>query len=113
MKVDVVKAAGFRVSASAIDHLRCHIDSDRATLGSDFWRSEEHIEPAATSEIDDHLAGFQMSVGGWVATRQTHVCFSRDRCELVGGVSKSRRNFPNTDVLARQTAGCDRAIPIA
>jgi hypothetical protein len=56
-----------------LDHLWCHVDTDRMTRWSDLCRRQENIQPAAETQIDNDLTRSQTRGRNRIAAGHTEI----------------------------------------
>ena len=66
----LVAPASARVAPGELEHLVGHVETEREPALADPLGREQHVDPAARSEVEDDLAGLELGDGGRVAAAQ-------------------------------------------
>ena len=91
--------------AGPLQHLRRHVESDRAPARSDSVSGQKYVQPGPGAQVDHHLTGLQASERNRVPAAEAQVRSLRERREPCGAVAT-----PGCNVLG---LGSGRGLPIA
>ena len=76
------------VAAGQFKHLGRHVDPDGLAGRPDLLRRQEHVQPAAATEVHHGFAGLETGKGGGIAAGKPHVRLGGDRGQLFRRVAE-------------------------